>query len=86
VTSTNKLSIDLVSLVGDRVLVLHAPPQMKHEAGLSGLDIDCDVQGLDPLWPLRLSDGWRLCQSVQYDLRGWWRAIERRGTPRHRHA
>jgi hypothetical protein len=67
---------DLVQLVGDRVLILHAPST----EGLSGGgDIDCAVSGLDPWWPLRLGLGWRLCQFSQYDLCGWSWVLERDG-------
>jgi hypothetical protein len=65
----------LAGLVGDRVVVLHSPSG----EGLSGRDVDCAVGGLDPLWPLRLERGWRLCQYSQYDLRGWFWVLERDG-------
>jgi hypothetical protein len=67
--------LDLVRSVGERVVVLHSPSS----EGLSGRDIDCAVEGLDPLWPLRLRQGWRLCQYSQYDLRGWFWVLERDG-------
>lgn len=61
------------------MLVLHTPPQEVPDAGLSGLDVDCAVADLDPHWPLRLPDGWRLCQSIHYDLKGWYWVLERAG-------
>jgi hypothetical protein len=61
------------------VLVLHTPPTEEADRGLSGLDVDCAVVGLDPRWPLRLPDGWRLCQCLHYDLKGWYWVLERAG-------
>jgi thymidylate kinase len=61
------------------VLVLHTPPTEETDRGLSGLDVDCAVVGLDPRWPLRLPDGWRLCQCLHYDLKGWYWVLERAG-------
>ncbi|MDP9208221.1 MAG: hypothetical protein M3O65_06920, partial [Actinomycetota bacterium] len=59
-------------------MILHTPPETA-EAGLSGLDVDCAVTGLDRRWPLRLPDGWRLCQVLHYDLKGWYWVLERDG-------
>ena len=59
-------------------MILHTPPA-ELDAGLSGLDVDCAVDGLDRRWPLRLADGWRLCQSLHYDLKGWYWVLERDG-------
>jgi hypothetical protein len=59
-------------------MILHTPPA-DLDAGLSGLDVDCAVDGLDPRWPLRLADGWRLCQCLHYDLKGWYWVLERDG-------
>jgi hypothetical protein len=67
----------LVASIGDKALIVHAPDS--EHLDLSGQDIDTLVESIDPLWPLRLDDGWRLCQRVQYDLRGWWWVIERNG-------
>ncbi|HEX3202581.1 MAG TPA: hypothetical protein VHW42_11710, partial [Actinomycetes bacterium] len=61
------------------MLVLHTPPTEAADRGLSGLDVDCAVVGLDPRWPLRLPDGWRLCQCLHYDLKGWYWVLERAG-------
>jgi hypothetical protein len=71
--------LDLISLLGDRVILLHAPSTDGAEPDLGGRDVDCAVLGLDPLWPLRLGDGWRLCQCLHYDLKGWYWVIERQG-------
>jgi hypothetical protein len=64
-------------LIGERVLVLHGPDD--HGTGLSGRDIDCLVDGIDQSWPLRLLDGWRLCQRLRYETRGWYWVLERDG-------
>ena len=69
----------LASLVGERVLVLHEPGRGEAELGLGGHDVDCAVDRIDPMWPLRLSDGWSLCNSIHYDLKGWYWVIERDG-------
>ena len=37
------------------------------------------MTGLDRRWPLRLPDGWRLCQVLHYDLKGWYWVLERDG-------
>jgi hypothetical protein len=68
----------LAALAGRRVMILHTPPEVA-DAGLSGLDVDCAVDGLDRRWPLRLPDGWRLCQVLHYDLKGWYWVLERDG-------
>lgn len=74
-TETSALS--LAAMTGDRVAVLHGPGA--DEPGPSGRDIDCFVDDLDPRWPLRISDGWRLCQWHQYDLRAWYWVLEQSG-------
>lgn len=68
--------LELIEMVGDRAVVLHGP---REEGGLSGRDVDCVVDGLDLRWPLRLPEGWRLCQWYRYDLRAWYWALERHG-------
>jgi hypothetical protein len=73
--------MDLVRLLGRRVTILHWPAPSGER--LSGQDIDCAVAGLDPWWPLRLTDGWRVCQFSRYDLRGWAWALERNGDVLH---
>jgi hypothetical protein len=73
-------SIDrLAPLIGERTIVVHGPDMDEGDAGLSGGDIDCIVHRIDPMWPLRLPDGWRICQSLRYDLRGWYWVLERDG-------
>jgi hypothetical protein len=69
----------LIPLVGERTLFLHGPSPEEAEAGLSGRDLDCAIDGLDPMWPLRLPEGWRLCQVLHYDLKGWYWVVERQG-------
>jgi hypothetical protein len=74
-----EIRADLLSLLGDRVVVLHGPSSGDPDAELSGRDLDCGVRGLDPVWPLRLRDGWRLCQCLHYDLKAWYWVLERNG-------
>lgn len=69
--------VEMLPLIGERVVILHAPSSASSH--LRGSDVDCGVVGLDPLWPLRLPADWRLCQYLQYDLNGWFWAIERDG-------
>jgi energy-coupling factor transporter ATP-binding protein EcfA2 len=68
---------NLVHLVGERVLVLHAPVMEGHPAGGGG-DVDCAVTGLDRLWPLRLPEDSMLCQCLHYEAKGWCWFVERR--------
>lgn len=75
--TVHELPSEILPLLGERVVILHGPSA--EEAHLSGSDIDCGVVGLDPQWPLRLPGEWRLCQYLQYDLNGWFWAIERQG-------
>ena len=75
---TKSPSRDLAAMSGERVIVLHGPGLP--ELGSTGRDLDCIIDGLDPRWPLRLSDGWRLCQWHQYDLRAWYWVLEREGS------
>ena len=42
-------------------------------------DVDCAVERPDPLWPLRLGDGWRLCQSLAQDAHNRRWVLERDG-------
>ena len=35
--------------------------------------------GLDPSWPLRLPTGWRLCQVLHYDIKGWYWVLDHDG-------
>lgn len=67
----------LIAMIGERALLLHGPSE--EMADLSGSDLDCVVSGMDRLWPLRLPNGWRLCQCLRYDLGGWYWVLERRG-------
>ena len=66
-------------LMGERVTVIHMPTTSDAQLGLGGEDVDCAVQGLDRLWPLRLPDGWRLCNWIHYDFKGWYWVIEKEG-------
>lgn len=69
--------VSVASLLGEEVRILHLPKRLDGTEG--GGDVDCAVAGLDPLWPLRLADGWRLCQCLHYDIAGWYWVIERDG-------
>ena len=66
---------DLLALLGEEARVLSLPG-----SELGGGDVDCAVSRLDPLWPLRLSDGWRLCQCLRHDVRCRSWVLERAGT------
>jgi thymidylate kinase len=72
-----ELPSEILPLLGESVVILHGPSA--EEAHLRGSDVDCGVVGLDPQWPLRMPGEWRLCQYLQYDLNGWFWAIEREG-------
>jgi hypothetical protein len=76
--SPARIAARVLPLLGDAVTVLHAPWADAGE-GLSGSDVDCAVSRLDPMWPLRLHEGWRLCQSLHYDARGWTWILEHEG-------
>jgi len=79
VTAGGDVRLALASLVGDRVLVLHMPLGEEIHSDLGGSDVDCAVEGLDDSWALRLPTDWRLCNSIHYDLRGWYWVLERKG-------
>jgi thymidylate kinase len=72
-----ELPSEILPLIGERVVILHGPSS--DATHLKGSDVDCGVVGLDPQWPLRMPPDWRLCQYLQYDLNGWFWAIERQG-------
>lgn len=75
--STDRAVMELATLIGDRVAILHRPVG-PIEGSLSGSDIDCAVDSIHPQWPLR-AQGWRLLQSLHYDLCGWFWVLERDG-------
>jgi hypothetical protein len=79
VTEGGDVRLELASLVADRVLVIHMPLGEELRSDLGGNDVDCAVVGLDRTWPLRLPMDWRLCNSIHYDLRGWYWVLERKG-------
>jgi hypothetical protein len=68
----------VLRLPGSKTILLH-PKRTEDEAHIGGGDFDCVVFGLDLLWPLRLSDGWRICQCFHYDITGWYWVIEKKG-------
>jgi hypothetical protein len=80
-SSTDAWLPGLIGLLGERAVVLHAPSDA--DSGGDGRDLDCAVAELDRLWPLRLGRGWRLCQCLHYDLRGWSWMLDRQGEMLH---
>ena len=62
---------DFLNLIGDRVDLIHAPALSEAPLSLSGKDYDCIVDGLDPLWPLRLRDP-AVVQELHYDIPAWY--------------
>jgi hypothetical protein len=75
------LSAELESVlreVAERVVVLHGLSTAATTGDRVG-DLDCAVAGLDPLWPLRLPPGWRLCQCFHYDINARTWVLERDG-------
>ncbi|HET9249133.1 MAG TPA: hypothetical protein VFP13_04230 [Actinomycetota bacterium] len=70
---------ELIAMIGERAMLLHGPSDEGTDFRLSGSDLDCVVLNMDPLWPLRLPPGWRLCQCLRYDLGGWYWVLERAG-------
>jgi hypothetical protein len=59
----------LLSLIGEKVDVIHPPRSRSDDARVGG-DIDCVVESLDELWPLRLPGNVRLLQRLHYDVTG----------------
>ncbi len=68
---------DLLPLIGDRVFLVQ--PRRSGDGEDGGGDVDLIVGGLDPSWPLRLPSGWRLCQVLHYDVKGWYWVLEHDG-------
>jgi hypothetical protein len=68
---------ELLPLIADRVLLVHPRRSDQSEGG--GGDVDLFVDGLDRNWPLRLPPGWRLCQVLHYDVKGWYWVLEHDG-------
>jgi hypothetical protein len=66
-----------VHLLGKQVEVLHGRREADYQTG--GGDVDCAVDGLDQLWPLRLGSEWRLCQRLQYDSTAFYWVLDRNG-------
>lgn len=64
------------SIIGDRVGLLR---WLRSESEPGEHAIDYAVSGLDPLWPLRLTGGWRLGQCLRYDIGSWSWVLERGG-------
>ncbi|HMC08151.1 MAG TPA: hypothetical protein VKL22_02340 [Actinomycetota bacterium] len=67
------------TLLGGRVWILNLPGVDGDDPSLGGGDVDCAVDGLDLLWPLRLPDGWRLCQQLHYSVPSRYWVLERGG-------
>jgi Phosphotransferase enzyme family len=68
---------ELLPLIGDRTFVVQPRRSADSEGG--GGDVDLVVDGLDPFWPLRLPSGWRLCQVLHYDIKGWYWVLDHDG-------
>jgi thymidylate kinase len=66
-----------LSIIGDDARILHWLPGDNGSEG--GRDVDCAVRRMDPLWPLRLTGGWRLCQSLRHDFGSWYWILEKDG-------
>ncbi len=67
---------EIVRLIGDDPRILHMP---FWDDAPGGGDVDCVARNVDPLWPLRLPDGWRLLQHLKYDITASYWVIERDG-------
>ena len=67
----------ILELIADRVRILLS--SWSDEDRGTGGDFDCAVQGIDPLWPLRLDPRTRLCQSLEYDIGARYWILERDG-------
>ena len=67
----------ILDLIADEVRIL-LPSWSDEDRGTGG-DFDCAVQGIDPLWPLRLDPRTRLCQSLEYDVGARYWILERDG-------
>lgn len=70
---------EVLSLLGEQAVVLNAATADQAEGAPRERDVDCAVVDLDPLWPLRLGGETRLCQSLHYDLKGWYWVLDREG-------
>ena len=70
---------EVLKLLGHRVWVLNAPGLEGSDAVHQSGDVDCAVEGLDHSWALRLGDGWRVCQQLQYNAVGCYSVLERNG-------
>jgi hypothetical protein len=67
----------LLPLIAHRTLLVHPKRSAQTEGG--GGDVDLLVEELDPNWPLRLPPGWRLCQVLHYDVKGWYWVLDHDG-------
>jgi hypothetical protein len=68
---------EILQLLGDGVRVLHPMPGERTDA--RGGDVDCAVTRLDRCWPLRVPKGYRVVQSIHYDIFGWAWVLEHNG-------
>ena len=68
---------DLLPLIGDRAFLVQ--PRRSADTDGGGGDVDLVVEGLDLSWPLRLPAGWRLCQVLHYDIKGWYWVLDHDG-------
>lgn len=71
---------DILPLLGDEVVVLHAPYEIGDVSASGGTDVDVAVRNLDPYWPLRLPANARLLNRMRYDATGtsWFLKVDDR--------
>ena len=69
---------EVLPLLGSSARVLHAPG-LHADRSIGGGDVDCVVEDLDPMWPLRLGPPLRLVQCMRYDVTGSTWILERDG-------
>ena len=60
---------EVIDLAAGDVSIVHGASE-DHESYAGGGDIDCVVDGLDPLWPLRIGSSFRLINRLHYDVTG----------------
>jgi hypothetical protein len=68
---------EILQLLGDGVRVLHPMPGERTDT--RGGDVECAVSRLDRCWPLRVPTGYRVVQSIHYDIFGWAWVLEHNG-------
>jgi hypothetical protein len=71
-------AMTLLPLIGESVDILQ-PPRSRSDDARGGGDIDCVVDRLDRLWPLRLPRNVTLLQCLHYDITGWFWVLDASG-------